>query len=78
MATEIVSNAQLGRPLVIGVDEFEGDIRLDIRHNYKEADTDALRPTTKGINMPLSEGLTFIHDLVDAYNDATGSELSLS
>ena len=65
----------LREPLVVSASDFKGTPRFDVRHYYE---TDgALRPSKKGINLPLDLVPRLIDALLMAYNEASGSTLAV-
>lgn len=63
-------------PLVVSVNHFNDQPRLDVRHYYENADGE-LGPTKKGINVPLDNLLLLIDSILTAYNEATGNRLGV-
>jgi len=61
--------------LQVSVSEFRGQDRLDVRHLWEK--DGEWRPTKKGVNVPLDEAPIVIEAMIEAYNKATGQNLSL-
>ena len=47
----------------ISINEYRGELRLDIRHYYFDANKGEYLPTPKGTSIPLSEANAFVSKL---------------
>ena len=47
----------------IAINEYRGELRLDMRHYYFDADKGDYLPTPKGTSIPLSEANAFVTKL---------------
>jgi len=68
------ADMDLREPLMVSVNHFKGQPRFDVRHYY-EAEGGEMRPTKKGINIPLELVPRLIDALVMAYNESSGARL---
>ena len=55
---EVRVDCVVRQPIVAGISEFKGVLRLDVRHHY-EQDGD-LRPTKRGVNVPLDDAMELV------------------
>lgn len=53
----------------IQINEFKGKEYLDIRKFYKDLDTEELKPTRKGISMPLEISGEVLEKALNIYNN---------
>jgi hypothetical protein len=70
MAEEVIVETGLGtesRPIRVGISEYKGEVRMDIRQWY-HGDDDQLRRTKKGVSFPFSADAT--NNLTEAIHKA--------
>lgn len=65
-------DSDVRNPIIVSVSEYRREKRLDIRHHY-EADGE-LRPTKKGISLPLDSGMTLDLALEEIQEPPLGSK----
>jgi len=65
-------------PLVVSSTIWQGSERVDIRTHYYAKESDELSPTKKGVSLKIDEVPIVVQAVLDAYNQMTGQNLSLT
>lgn len=65
-------DSDVRNPILVSISEYRREKRLDIRHHY-EADGE-LRPTKKGINLPLDSAMALVVALEEIQEPPLGSK----
>lgn len=55
-----------GNPIKVSVTRYNGELTIDVRHQYRDRDTDELKPTKKGINILAVDLPALIAELQEA------------
>ena len=53
-------------PILVSTSEYRAVVRLDVRHHYTD-DASELRPTKKGVNLPVADIQTLIEGIEVSY-----------
>jgi len=76
---QVRTQVDLGKedPAFATAEYFHGEHYLGLRFYYTDKETGELRPGKNGITVRLDHGLNAIVALIDAFNQATGTNISL-
>lgn len=71
----VTADVDTKTPVIVTVSEWKGETRLDARKYYADKGTGELRPTKKGVNVPVDDALAVAQAILDAYNMYTDQDL---